>query len=79
MQEYVTEVRWTGRERLVQADKQGAEVLDVSERLLDREVRSFLWGLGIARAEQVLQPEVVPAVAAVHAHTLQSHEVLDTS
>ena len=58
MQEYVTEVRWTGRERLVQADKQGAEVLDVSERLLDREVRSFMTSSGSACAEQWLQPEV---------------------
>lgn len=44
-------MRWTGRERLVQADKQGAEVLDVSERLLDREVRSLSTGSGAVHAQ----------------------------
>ena len=54
MQEYVTEVRWTGRERLVQADKQGAEVLDVSERLLDGEVRPCSTGPGSSLALRCL-------------------------
>ena len=75
MQEYVTEVRWTGRERLVQADRQGAEVLDISERLLDREVGSHSAGSCTACAVQRLQPQVAFAVVALPAHILHWPEV----
>ena len=76
MQEYVTEVRWTGRERLVQADKQGAEVLDVSERLLDREVTSFLRGGALQEQSNCCSLRWFPLLLCCM-YRLQSHEVLD--